>query len=213
MKKIVVSLIAFSMFLTLTACYPQVIDSKQYDVNNSQISLHRDELYFIHDGLEISIPDSKLGNASDPKRIGDADDLKFQYTRYTKKNKDGTTFEEGVLNDIDHEPPKKEQRTFEINLINVDIESKLLLIDEIKNDYYFMFDFGDAENYKNVCRFKLGINDVNQIKSDNFNGIAVTLEICKHYAGTESFSITTSDGINDVNTNFKDVKPMYNGSW
>jgi hypothetical protein len=216
MKKIFI-ISVFLVLLVLSACgkvehNPNDVKSLDkwinVDVKYTQIELHWEESYFIHDSLRVDIPDdwSGYGKKADFDDLN-KHDLIYQYKKRTVTYWSGKSTIETELRDIDHEKPKESTVNFKISVFNIDIDSKLLIQDELKNDYYFKYDLNDE--YNNYCYFKIAKNDLNQLKSGAMNEIRLDLVILIHIDGTKSFKTRKEDGVTETGY-YKNVGVYYN---
>jgi len=206
LKSIVLFCVALVFGLSLFACTPvehDPTDIKEYglwvdvDAKYNEIELHWDENDFIHDSLRIDFLDDWVGygQKSDFDLL-DKHDLVYQYQRRTVTFYSDDTDVEVKFIDIDHENPVESTINIHISVIDLDIDSKLLIQDELMNDYYLRYDFN--LDYYNYCYFKIAKDDVNQLKSGSFNEIRLDLVIITHIDGSKSFKLRTDDGIIEV---------------
>lgn len=80
--------------------------------------------------------------------------------------------------------------------MGIDLDSKLLIQDELANDYYFKYDFNN--DYNNFCYFRMDKNDVNQLKSGAMNEIRLDLVVLTHIDGSSSFKLRNDDGVTEA---------------
>lgn len=206
LRRLLILAIVFIGSITLSACGP--VDHDPNDIKNSgnwidvdvkynQIELHWDESYFIHDSLRVDIPNDWFGYG----QKSDFDDLNkhdliYQYKKKTTTYWSGETLTETQLRDIDHEHPSESTVNFKISIVDVDLDSKLLIQDELANDYYFKYDFNN--DYNNFCYFRMAKNDVNQLKSGAMNEIRLDLVVLTHIDGSSSFKLRNDDGVTEA---------------
>ena len=220
-RVILLVVITFVSGLVLFGCENNVQDPNEiklvgewekYKLSLLEIELNWDESYFIHDSKKIDIPSEwkVLGITQKKSDYNDFDkhDLVFQYKKRKKLYFGGHSTYDIEFSDIDHEKPNEEKNVyFNINILKLDIESKVLIQDEHLNDYYFKYDFND--DYNNFCYFKMAKNDILQLKLGSFNEIRLTLDVLNHYDGTKSFKLKNEDGITSVGY-YKNVGIYFN---
>lgn len=162
-----------------------------------EIELNWSESYFIHETLRIDIPENwnGWGKKSDFDDL-DKHDLVYQYKKRNVTYYSGSSKIETSLLDLDHENPDESTMNFHISIVNINIDSKLLIQDELVNDYYFKYDFNSE--YYNHCYFRIAKNDINQLKSGSYNEIRLDLVVLLHIDESKSFKLKTEDGITEV---------------
>lgn len=200
----------------LTACQHSDEDIKtqtktSVEVFFNEVDLDWDTNTFVHNGYTINIPE-KWGVGVLGKRElfqgYDPHDIKFVYTLIKNTTYGGDVFyTEAAFEKLVKEDVSKKDKIFEIPTIGMDIDSKLLVKDELANDYYFKYDTN--VDYYNHCYFKIAKNDVNQLKDGYFNQINVRLKYLVHVDSALSFEIKEADGLNDVGY-YSDVSISHN---
>lgn len=202
MKKII-TILVFVVLLFVTGCSdpdPNAIkSSSNLDINAkyNEIELYWEESYFLYDSIRVDIPEDWFGwgQKSDFDEF-DKHDLIYQFKLTTITYYSGEEEFETELIDLDQENPTETTVNFLINVLEIDIDSKILIQDEFANDYYFKYDFNDE--YYNYCYFKIAKNDVNQLKDGDFNEIRLDLIIYTHIDGSKSYKVKNEDGVTEV---------------
>jgi len=185
----------------------------EVDAYYNQIELNWIESFFVHNSLRINIPETwpwSSEGAADKRSDFDGydkHDLLYEYRKRTTTYYSGDQSIETEFRDLDHENPEESVKNFQINITSIDIDSKLLIQDELINDYYFKYDT-NAEYY-NYCYFKIAKNDVNQLKSGTFNEIRLSLVVLTHLDSSTSFKLKAEDGISEVGY-YSDVGIYFN---
>lgn len=206
LQRLLILIIVFIGGIALSACGPVDHDPNEVktygdwinvDAYYDEIELNWELSYFVHETLRVDIPQdwSGWGQKSDFDDL-DKHDLVYQYKKRTKTYYSNDTTIETELRDLDHENPTESIVNFHINVVDIIIESKLLIQDEYVNDYYFKYDFN--KDYNNHCYFRIAKNDVSQLQSGSFNEIRLNLTILTHIDGSRSFKLKTEDGITEV---------------
>lgn len=218
MLKKAISIMMIGIVLVMSGCGEQnpktITDNGDWDDKNvtlNEIELFWEEGYFIHNSLRVDIVEdwSGIGKKSDFDDL-DKHDLIYQYKVKTISYYDGSTEIVTELKDIDHEPPEEREIHFIYALNFFDLESKLLIQDELANDYYLKIDFIDG--YNNFCYIRMSKNDVNQLREGSFNEIQGFLMFLHHVDGTISYKVKTEDGLINVGY-YDEVKIYYNPEW
>ena len=183
-------------------------DVKEYghwekiSVHYTEIELNWEADYFVHDGLKIDIPETWLGDEKEDFDNYNKHDLVYQYQKKTDVLYNGDTKTQVKFDDLDHEKPEEVSEYFSINVTLLDLDTKILIQDELKNDYYF------NQEYNNFCYFKIAKNDIGQLKGGAFNEIRLKLDVLKHVDNTKSFKVQVEDGVTDVG--YYDEVDIYN---
>ncbi len=175
-----------------------------------QVELDWQTNTFKHGEYVIEIPEKwKMGflGQRDKFKEYDPHDIEFYYTLVEKKTYGGNVFYETFFSELKKVDPKEKEKIFEITTAGLDIDSKLLVKDELANDYYFKYDTNT--DFYNYCYFKIAKNDVNQLKNGYFNQINVKLKYYYHVDEALSFVTTTSDGLNYIGK-YSDVSISHN---
>lgn len=206
LKKVFLAIITLISSLVMVGCgsvdhSPNEVKTygswNNVDAYYSEIELNWEQSYFIHETLRVDIPEdwSGWGKKSDFENLN-KHDLIYQYKKRMITYYSNETKIETQLRDLDHEKPIESTVNFHISVVDINIDSKVLIQDELLNDYYFKYDFNNE--YYNYCYFRMSKNDINQLKSGNFNEIRLNLIILTHIDGSKSFKLKTEDGIADV---------------
>lgn len=166
----------------------------------NEVSLDWTNNTFCHGEYVIEIPE-KWGWGIKGKRSSfeeyDPHDIEFKYTVTTYVTYGGETSKKAVFEELIYREPEKSSSIFEIGVVDLDIDSKLLVKDEWINDCYFKYDTNS--DFYNFCYFKMAKNDINQLKEGYFNQINVKLDYYKHVDSSKSFVISEGkDGLNNV---------------
>ncbi len=209
----------FAMILTLSsliACSHSDDDiknqtSERIVVYYNDVDLNWNSNTFSHGDYTINIPD-KWGWGIEGKREKfveyDPHDIEFVYTLITKTTYGGDVLFETNFDELVYKKPTELNSIFEISTIDIDIDSKLFIKDELVNDCYFKYD--SNLEYYNYCYFKISKNDITQLKSGSFNQINVKLKYYKHIDSSYSFMIDEEkDGLNNIGF-YSDVSISYN---
>lgn len=190
------------------------VKTKTYEkvsVFYNEVKLDWESSTFSHNDYVITIPD-KWGFGIDGQKDKfmkyDPHDIQFKYKVETTTTYGGTISKTGVFDELVYENPKTASELFEISVVGMDIDSKLFVKDELKNDYYFKYDSNDKFN--NFCYFKISKNNINQLKEGYFNQINVKLAYYKHIDSSCSFIIDEEkDGLNNIG-HYSDVSISHN---
>lgn len=169
---------------------------EKVSVYYTDIQLNWEQNYFVHNGVEINIPEDWFGDEKKDFDDLNKHDLTYEYKIRENVLKNGEKVVEAKFADLDHSSPKESIENFSIKTLSLDIDSKILTQDEFANDYYFKYDFN--EDYNNYCYFKISKNDINQLKSGSFNEIKLSLRTFEHIDNTKSFQVKEEDGIPNV---------------
>jgi hypothetical protein len=184
--------------------------SAKYD----EIILNWEESYFIHDDYTIDIPSDWNPKGFfdwhiDKSEFDDVNkhDINYQYEKTMKTSWGGDTWYETEFLDLINEDESEIELNFCINVKQIDLDSKILIQDEVMNDDYFKYDLNN--DYYNYCYFKIAKNDVDQLKDGSFNEIRLSLVTLLHYDDSKSFKVRIEDGIANVGY-YSDVGIYYN---
>ena len=213
-----------ALTITLLLSYPLVACGPSDDdvnpnsiVTTNVVAYYKDVILdwdnntFAHNGYVITIP-AKWGFGIQGIRENfkeyDPHDIVFKYVIKNGKTYGGEEVIETDFKELVYESPITNDSIFEINTTNLDIDSKILIKDELINDCYFKYDF-NADFY-NYCYFKMAKNDINQLKTGAFNQINVKLKYLQHIDSALSFAIDSEkDGLNNVGF-YSNVSIAYN---
>ncbi len=210
--------LVMSFLFLLTGCSHADTDIKEtikktiVSTNYSEVQLDWNLNTFTHGEYTINIPNTwGAGIKGRIERFKEMDphDIEFSYTILEQLTYGGDVVVNSKFNELVEHEPKKVNKIFEINVTSIDLESKLIVKDELVNDYYFNYDFN--ENLYNTCCFKIAKNDVNQLKDGYFNQINVRLDYLIHYDDAMSFVVSEKDGMNNIG-NYSDVSIVHNPS-
>jgi hypothetical protein len=204
MRKVTMILGALLAF-ALTGCSHNPSDVKS--TNNqketkyySDVKLDWDASSFTVDEYTIAIPEKWGLGINGKKEIFEKynpHDIIFKYILTTTITYGGVEDVVASFDELEKKNPKEQTRIFELNVSNIDIDSKILVKDELRDDLYFKYDF--AENFNNYCYFKISKNDVSQLKSKKYNQINVKLKYYEHIDSTYSFIYNEEkDGLNNI---------------
>lgn len=211
-----IPLILLSLVLCGCKPDPNAIKSKtkiaEYHLKYNEVVLDWSKNCFSHNGYDIKIPEKwGAGILGVRDRFRDeinCHDIQFSYDLYEKEFYSGNKERFTQFCELKKINEEKKNEIFYINTNKIDIESKILIKDELIDDYYFKVDF--FENFNNFCYFKIAKNDVNQIRSGPYNQINVKLKYFQHYDSTNTFEIDKNkDGLNDIGF-YSDVSIAYN---
>ena len=216
-KSLTIPTLAFACCL-ITSCFkhsPDDIETvfKPTDVTAyyNEVTIDWDSNTFTHDGFTISIPE-KWGAGFYGKRSlfkkYNPHDIKFCYSLQKKITYGGEEVYVASFDELVKVEPKQETKIFDISTVGLDIDSKILVKDELINDCYFKYDTNN--DFDNFCYFKIAKNDVNQLKEGYFNQISVKLRYLIHIDNSLSFAISEGkDGLNEIGY-YSDVSISHN---
>lgn len=202
-KLITLSLLPFAV-VSLVSCKHADDDiastsSKTIKVYYTDVVLDWDHNTFTHGDFRVSIPEKwgagVLGQRSKFVEY-DPHDIVFSYDLITSKTYGGDTLYKAEFKELEKENPKKVDKLFEISVVGIDIDSKLLVKDELVDDCYFKYDTN--EDFYNYCYFKMAKNDIKQLKDGYYNQINVRLDYYIHIDKCLSFVVSEKDGLNTV---------------
>lgn len=205
MKKVLLPFAFASSAFVLVGCSHSETDIKSSGVETitvyyKDVSLDWSDHSFSHGGYTITIPE-EWGYGIKGKRSlfegYDPHDIEFKYTVTTYVTYGGESSKKAEFKELIYREPKKHSNIFEISVVGLDLDSKVLVKDEWVNDCYFKYDT-NADFY-NFCYFKMAKNDINQLKEGYFNQINAKLDYYSHIDSSKSFVILEEkDGLNNV---------------
>jgi len=216
MKKVVIPIIMSVSLFTMAGCSHSendINDTKHKSVTAlyNEVKLDWSTNTFTHDGFTIDIPErwgyGILGRRE--KFVNyNPHDVEYKYIIETKTTYGGDVFEDGVFDELVHKEPESMSRFFEIKTVGLDIDSKVLVKDELIDDCYFKYDMNP--DFDNFCYFKMAKNDINQLKQGYFNQINVKLKYDRHIDSSLTFALDEEkDGLNSIGI-YSDVSISYN---
>lgn len=209
-KNILISLLLISM---TSACAPYITDKKktEHKLNYKEVSLNWDDNTFTHGENVLSIPENwgyGINGQRSKFQSYDCHDIQFVYFETIISYSDATVKTELEFNELVKIAPEEKEKIFEINTTNLNVDSKIIIKDELIDDCYFLYDLN--EDFTNRCYFKIARTYIDEIKTGNFNQINVKLKYYVHYDGSCSFKINEfDDGLNDIGY-YSSVSIVYN---
>lgn len=165
----------------------------------NEVTLDWDNNTFTHNGYVVEIPEKwgwEIKGVRSKFKDYNPHDIEFSYNIVSNITYGGSAFEAPSFKELKYIKPSEKNKLFEISTVGLDIDSKLLVKDELLNDYYFKYD--SNPDFYNFCYFKIAKNDVNQLKEGYFNQINVQLKYEEHIDSALSFITEIKDGLNDI---------------
>lgn len=180
----------------------------------NEVDLDWEASTFSHDGYTITIPDKWGWGFNGSKEYFleyDPHDIEFNYRVTTYITYGGVSYSAASFGSLEHIKPTESSKIFEIITSRLDIDSKILVKDELIDDCYFKYD--SNTDFYNYCYFKMPKNDVNQLKEGYYNQINVKLKYYTHIDSSYSFKIAAEkDGLNNIGY-YSEVSIAHNPDW